>query len=316
MNLPLSIKNKIESKLENIDLTQLKKVSFELSNRYLNKSGKGDPLIINELDALVYASIRMPATYGVCYEVLEHVKEFFDFDIDDVVDIGSGTGSASFASFDIFRPKKIMCLETNPFMRKVGEYLFKDEEINDAASYIEFDLNDGLNTCGDLLVSSFVLNELSQSDREKAIIDMFNHTNKVLVIIEPGTPKGFQIIKEVRKILLDKGGYIIAPCPHMNKCPIEENDWCHFSSRISRSKLHKLLKEGDAPFEDEKYSYIAISKLECHRAENRVMRHPIINKGFVNLEVCSSDGYKKVTITRKEKDKYKMAKKLKVGDTF
>ena len=134
-------------------------------------------------------------------------------------------------------------------------------------------------------------------------------------MVEPGTPSGYQIIKEVRDILLSKGMHIIAPCPHEDKCPMKDNDWCHFSTRVQRNKLHKDIKGGEAPFEDEKYSYIVLSKKEVSRCSHRILRHPIINKGMIKLTTCSKDGISNVEI-RKNHPNYKVIKKLKVGDSY
>ena len=92
------------------------------------------------------------------------------------------------------------------------------------------------------------------------------------------------------------------------------NTWCHFSTRVSRSKLHKDIKGGDAPYEDEKYSYIAFSKSEVIPCKNRILRHPQINPGFVELEVCSKDGFKKIKYSKKDKELFKKARKSDAGD--
>lgn len=168
----------------------------------------------------------------------------------------------------------------------------------------------------DLVISSYVLNELDYSNIIKVIDKMWDSTNKALLVVEPGTPKGYEIIKLIRDHLISKGGYILAPCPHMDKCPLPSNDWCRFSTRVARSKLHKTLKGGDAPYEDEKYCYVAFSKSPCTRCNNRILRHPQISSGFITLEVCSKEGLKKIKVTKKDKELFKTARKATVGDEF
>jgi len=70
----------------------------------------------------------------------------------------------------------------------------------------------------------------------------------MLLIVEPGTPAGYKNITEARRVLVESGAHIAAPCTHENTCPMEGNDWCHFTCRISRSRLHRLMKGGEAPF--------------------------------------------------------------------
>ena len=100
----------------------------------------------------------------------------------------------------------------------------------------------------------------------------------------------------------------------MGTCPIKKGDWCHFSTRVSRSKLHKALKEGDSPFEDEKYAYIVFSKKEVNRCSARITRHPLIYNGYLSLTVCDQNGIENIKITKKEKERYKKARKASAGD--
>ena len=176
---------------------------------------------------------------------------------------------------------------------------------------VELIIKDNLDINGDLVISSYVLNELDQNSRINAINKMWNMTNKMMLIVEPGTPEGFSLIREIRDYLISIGAYVIAPCTHMGVCL---NTWCHFSTRVSRSKLHKDLKGGDAPYEDEKYCYIAFSKNEVIPCKNRILRHPQINPGFIELEVCSKEGFKKIKYSKKDKELFKKARKSNAGD--
>ena len=93
-----------------------------------------------------------------------------------------------------------------------------------------------------------------------------------------------------------------------------QDDWCQFACRIQRNKIHKKLKDGSSPFEDEKYSYIAFSKDIVERAPNRILRHPIINKGFSEYKVCMEDDIKDIKLSKKDGNIYKEAKKKSAGD--
>ena len=310
MELSQDLRNKIEEMLEGYKLPLLKRVASELSENYLKESGKGISLINSELDAKVYACIRMPATYKAISDALSHTLEYCDEEIKSLIDAGAGLGAGSIAASDLLPLESITCLEKSDVMRKVGQEITDNLPIK----WKEFDLVDReIEDKADLVICSYVLNELEENNRELVVKSLFNATNKVLLIVETGTPVGASIIQEVRKELLSLGGHIIAPCPHEGKC---QSDWCHFSSRTSRSKLHKLLKEGDAPYEDEKFSYIAISKSPCKRCSNRVLRHPIINKSSVGLTLCNEKEISEVVVRKSDKEKYKASRKLKVGDSF
>lgn len=315
MELNLEIKNKLENLLDGYSLKELKNVSFEIINRYQNESGKGNVLINDELRSKVYAVTRFPATYKVVSDILEKSLLKYKSDIKTLIDFGSGSGSASLATFNSFNLKKITQLERDESMINVGQSLFNDLSIKNIAKYYLFDLaKDEINERADLVISSYVLNELEPNDRLKVIKKMWESSNQYMVIVEPGTPKGSQIIQEVRSLVISLGGYVFSPCPHMNECPIAKDDWCHFSTRVSRSKLHKALKEGDSPFEDEKYSYIIFSKKEVNRCNARILRHPLIYNGYVSLTVCDQNGIENLKISKKDKERYKLARKANVGD--
>lgn len=257
----------------------------------------------------------MPATYGAVHKSIEKTFELNTYEIDEVLDVGSGTGTATWACFEHFGNKKYTCLEREKSMIEVGKMLMENHQYLKDTEWIEFDASkENLNRTADLVICSYMINELNKDIVEKIVKQLWDATKKVLVIIEPGTPHGFSNIKNIRDIVLKKGGNIIAPCTHQCECKIPQDDWCGFSCRVQRSKIHKKLKEGTVGFEDEKFSYIAFSKNEAKRAENRILRHPIINKGYSEFKVCTSDGIKSIKLSKKDGQIYKNSKKKNAGD--
>lgn len=310
MELDNYYKNKIDSLLEGYKLNELKEVVASISSSYLEEDKIS--VINNELKAKIYAAFRMPATYKAVSEVLEETLSRYNPDIKSSLDIGAGLGAASLALSNLKEGIKFELYEKESAMRELGTKILDDDKFK----YKEFDvIKDEIKDKYDIIMSSYVLNEISKADREVVVNKMFEASNGLIVIVEPGTPNGYQIIKEIREQILAKGMHIVAPCPHEDKCPMTSSDWCHFSTRVQRSKLHKELKGGEAPFEDEKYSYIVLSKNNVSRCSNRILRHPNIYKGMIKLTTCSNEGIKEVEI-RKNHPSYKMIKKLKVGDSF
>ena len=319
MDLPKEYKDKINEMLEGIKLPTLRNISKNITRTYQENKGSDNSLVNDELSAKVYAAIRLPATYNAVRDALKHVLEIYKEVIKSLIDVGAGSGAASLAAHSLLDLDSITCLEKEKSMMEIGKSIFLGEKIDDIITYQEFDLvKDDIANKADLVLASYVINELKESERESAIKKMWNATNKVMLIVEPGTPSGYQNIIQIRELILKEGGHIIAPCPHENACPIKKDDWCHFSIRLERDKLHKSLKEGEAPFEDEKYSYIAFSKIEVVRSGKRVLRHPIHHSNFVELNICDSDepGIIKLGIYKNQKDSFKRAKKIRVGDKF
>ncbi len=259
----------------------------------------------------------MPATYKVAVDVLYQVFTIYHPYVALSLDIGAGLGAATKALDDYYITNDLVLYEKEDAMINLAKTLYQDEDIGKRINYRKFDATKDEIEERDygLVMASYVLNELKAEERKLLIDKMYNATRDLIIIIEPGTPLGYSIIKEVREELISRGMKVIAPCPHEGECPMKNNDWCHFATRLQRSKLHKSLKEGEAPFEDEKYSYIALSKKGKGEAGNRILRHPIIKKGLIKLTVCNANGIEELDIRKKHPD-FKVIKKLSAGDKF
>src|SRR5262249_23081192 len=103
----------------------------------------------------------------------------------------------------------------------------------------------------DLVIASFVIAEIAEPS--SVVTKLYAATTDVLVLIEPGTPQGFDRIRDARAQLLEQGAHILAPCTHANACPMGGSDWCHFTQRLPRSRDHMQAKGASVPYEDERY---------------------------------------------------------------
>ncbi len=318
MDLPIELREAIENTVSGRTPAELKKAVSAISDRYRNDSGKGKKLVAVSSDADVYAVFRFPATFAAAYDSLSYALEFYDGDIKTVIDVGAGSGAATWASYMKLSPSGIRCLEREPSMRKTGEKLLDAApSLKEIVTYENFDLlKDDISGKADLVMSSYVLNELEIDAAVKSAVKMWEATEGLMLIIEPGTPAGFAVIRRIREEILKLGGNIVAPCPHEGECRIAADDWCHFTCRVQRSKLHKLVKEGDAPYEDEKYAYIAFSRTPAKKASMRVLRHPYITKGQIELQVCTEGENKAVTVRKRDGELFKKARKCKQGDSL
>lgn len=316
MELPTLLKEKLEQEIDGIELKKLKQSAQNISEKYRDKSQKkmNTRLINSKEDAVAYAASRMPATYGAVYSALEHCLEMMENkQITSLLDVGAGTGTATWAVNELLNIEKNTCIENEEYMMNLGKKLMNGGIEN--VQWIKKNIiTENIEQKADLVISSYVLNEVKREEKNKILEKLWNATEKLLLIIEPGTPKGYSQIREMREYLLEIGANIVAPCAHEEKCKIEENDWCAFSCRVARTKVHKLLKEGDAPYEDEKFSYIAVSKIKTEK-EARILRHPKIENGKITLKLCTEDGnIEEKIITKKQKERFKIAKKLSCGD--
>ena len=313
MEIPQELKENIENLIIGGHLKIIEQAQ-NVSKKYRENTGKGNKIITSNSEAIAYAISRMPATYCAVYSSLSQTLKKYKNEIKTVYDIGAGTGSATWAIQELLQPQKITCLEYEKEMLKIGERLMKKTETK--ASWEQFDITkDCFQEKADLVISSYMLNELEESSRKNAIQKMWEATSGLLLLIEPGTPKGFKHILEAREILLQQNANIIAPCTHNGKCEISRDDWCSFYVRVARSGIHRQAKNGTLGYEDEKFSYIAVSREPAfENGQARILRHPQIGQGHVKVKVCTQNGIQEKTFTKKDKEVYKKVRKLDAGE--
>lgn len=313
VDIPEELKENIDKLLKENQIHKILEDAQTVSNRYRNNDGKGKKLLTKESEAVSYAISRMPATYAAVSSVLEQTLDNYNEDLTSVIDVGAGTGAVVWAVNDVATSNAIKCFEREESMINIGKKLMKNTDLNDVR-WKRFDiLQDEIQEKADLVITSYMINELPKGDREKAVEKLWNATNKLLIIIEPGTPAGFANILEIRRNLLKAGGHIVAPCCCLHECPIPKDDWCAFYARVARSSVHRHAKNGALGYEDEKFSYIAFSKVPVNNSGERILRHPQINSGYVNVKVCSANGIEEKTYSKKDKEIYKKVRKMDAG---
>ena len=314
---PITLKQEIEKLLQGQKVSSLAGDYARLSLRYRGEKGGSSSLLKNEKEALSYAAVRMPATYGAVWAALEKVLEVTDLAPKTMLDVGAGTGACGWAANELIALEKLTCLEREKVMRSLGQQLMQtaEENVLRQAQWVDFDLlKDDKLPSAELVTASYVLNEMGAASVAVAE-KLWQATEQILVIIEPGTPRDFSALLAIRDHLIKQGAYVLAPCPHQQKCPLSENDWCHFSARIERSRLHKQLKGADMGYEDEKYCFMAFSRFEPKINYQRILNIPKVQKTEISAQVCTIQGQcEDFTVSIKDKYAYKKAKKWRWGD--
>ncbi|AST58443.1 ribosomal small subunit Rsm22 [Thermoanaerobacterium thermosaccharolyticum] len=320
MELPLELITAIENETEAIPTNKLTALVSDISKRYRDKN-YSDKFLSGYDETIAYVVYRMPATYGAIYTVLNHIKEVYnDFRPKSLLDVGAGPGTAMWAATAIWQDiDQITLLEKDENMINIGKKLSSNSNYDSIknAKWLKIDLNRSFDAHRhDIVIASYSIGELNEDVQSKIIKKLWEIANNILIIIEPGTKIGFSRIKRAREALISLGANVIAPCPHADECPIDFDDWCHFSSRVQRTSLHRKVKNGQLPYEDEKFSYICVSKKPCKTIKSRVIRHPQIRKGHIILDLCTKDSIKKVTVTKSHGDIYKKARNMRWGSAF
>jgi ribosomal protein RSM22 (predicted rRNA methylase) len=86
---------------------------------------------------------------------------------------------------------------------------------------------------------------------------------------------------------------------------------------VNRSRLHRAVKSAAKSFEDEKYSYVAVSRDPVEPDRARVIRHPQHRKGYVVLTLCTRSGLQNLTYSRRKAgDLYRAARSVRWGQAW
>ena len=271
---------------------------------------------------LAYLAARMPATYAAISAALSQIPESLKTDCQSLLDLGSGPGTACWSVIEQFpQLKKIQALEMDPGALALAEILSASAPVK--PEFIKADLLSGLKETGeaDLVLAAYVANELEPDKRATLFEAAWGKTRRLLVWVEPGTPQGFEVILQLRAQLLSQGARILAPCTQSSDCPLAANPrekWCHFSQRLERSRVSKLAKVSELGYEDEKFSYLILSREAATGPASgaRVMGRPKKLEGQVLLELCGSKGIQALKLSRRDKTLYKTAKKAEWGDLW
>jgi len=317
MELPAALRQAVERLLQGMPLAELQKAAGLLSSRYRAEVRDGRLHLDGDLAVKAYLATRLPATYAAIRASLAAVAEAQpDFSPQTLLDLGAGPGSVLWAAADCWPTlADAVLFEASTAARTIGEGLAAEAPAR--ATWIAGDVTRGLSDLrsADLVTLSYVLDEIVPSAIGPLVERLWSLTSGILLIVEPGTPAGWQRILLARARLSAAGAHLLAPCPHTGSCPLAAPDWCHFSQRVARSRLHRLAKGGDVPWEDEKYIFLAASRQPGERPVARVIAPPRSAKGMVTLKLCRSDGIAaERTVTKREGDAFRLARRLDWGD--
>jgi ribosomal protein RSM22 (predicted rRNA methylase) len=118
----------------------------------------------------------------------------------------------------------------------------------------------------------------------------------------------------LRERLIASGAHVAAPCPHDGPCPLQTPDWCHFTQRLPRLRAHMQVKGAELPFEDEKFSYVALTRSPVAGRLARVLAQPVVGKVEVAAKLCTANGLEIRKVQHRDKASYARARRWRWGD--
>jgi len=314
----------------------------DLGKEVPNESDQG--IVYDQNTALAYLQRKVPHTFGVAARILTELRyRLPTFKPKTFLDFGAGLGSGSWAFYDVYREfDKIVAVEPAVPMRKLGKFLTEDLEkiawFDSLARLINMHDMDGL---FDVVYCGYVIEEAKNPEARALIIETLWQRVRpggVMILVEPGSPKGFRFVHDFRQWILEKPrdeASIIAPCPHHKACPQAKplNVWCNFEQAIAKYPNNVFTKTKAQPTIDhEKFSFMVVRKggeakpvEECETpAEKsfhwpRMVRPAIKRHKHIILDVCNTEGEIERRVIAKshgEEGGYNLAKKVRWGDLW
>ena len=242
---------------------------------------------------------KFPENFSIACRVLTEIRfRCPDFQPKTFLDFGAGLAPGGHAFFDIYiegdktleklrkttrRSKKIeddsleqsnqknriICVEPNQHMRRLGEYMSKDLGCMKwvESLYESFPL---VSASGfDLVYCSFVLEELPTAEKRMEVVQaLYERTNPEghCVFVLPGSASGFRFLNDLREIFRKmprEQASIVAPCPHHHICPMAKSpkNWCRFEqSWMSYPKKVYPRKSSKNNVIRSKFCYLIVKK--------------------------------------------------------
>jgi len=314
--LPADLRGALEAKLHGLPRDDITARAAQISRTY--RDGGNSRAIATPSDALAYALVRMPATYAAvaaCLSALVEARP--DFAPKSLLDVGAGPGTASWGAAETFASlQSFMLLDINAALQTLALDLGREHPRlaamtcrRDAGALDEV-------APADLVVASYLIGEVRETERRSLAERLWAKARDTLLVVEPGTPAGYAAIIALRAHLIASGAFVAAPCPHDHACPLSAPDWCHFAQRLPRLRAHIQLKGAELPFEDEKFSYVVLTREPMPKRSARVLAPPVVGKVEVAAKLCTANGVELAKAPRRDKAAYAKARRWRWGDAL
>ncbi|CAB9497645.1 37S ribosomal protein RSM22 [Seminavis robusta] len=227
------------------------------SKRAQQRDDEAQPVLYGRLETLASLRNRLHPNYAITKRVLEETKSLLQLSDNSqprrIIDMGMGVGSASAAAMEVFQDdiEWIHGIDPSRCMRECAKE-FLEEIIQQQQQQANNNTTTRLTLTGsiaseassvstfDLALFTYTATELphvASTLAAAAILWQKLAHNGLFVMIEPGTPDGFNSTRAVRNMLLDccppperqevdedsveDECHIIAPCTHNGICPME-----------------------------------------------------------------------------------------------
>jgi ribosomal protein RSM22 (predicted rRNA methylase) len=338
LRLPADLHAAIERALAAVPAARWQREAQALSERYRGPhENKALALATSAAQALGYAALIMPATYAQLRGALAAVAARLPgWAPQTLLDLGSGPGTALWAAMAQWPSLRALAAwEREPAFVALSRELARGAASSALrqARWERVDLrairegstgrgddrasdhtHDALRTTHyDLVILGHVLNELDEAARASVLEEAWGLTGGLLLVVEPGTPEAFAVVRSARDTLLAAGARTVAPCAHDRPCPLG-GDWCHFPQRLWRPDFQRRARGAPSQWEDAKFAYAAMARFSPEASIwGRIIREPSFNKAYAQVTVSSREGVGRYRALKRHREIFKLVKGLPWG---
>ena len=312
VQLPPDLREYIAAQAERVPFAELERACAAMSAHYRGRERTSSLALSPRAKTAAYLATRLPATYVAAHAVLSELKHRLgNVSIASLLDLGAGPGAATLAARSLFPALAATLVESDPAFTAIAR------ELLPGTTLLTEDLRSATDCLPhDLVVASYTLGELPPAHRLRVVERVWQAARLALVLVEPGSPAGFAVVREIRDHLLAKGASMAAPCPKEGPCPILAPDWCHFAARLERTSLLRRMKHAALGYEDEKFSYVILMKAQVARAGARIIRRPEHRPGLIQLTLCRGDAIRAEGVTRRNPSAFRSARQAQWGEEW
>lgn len=327
INLPESISEAASRILSRSDSHILSTSAKLLHERYmLQDKGEATSYIQKSNDALAYLALRFPATFAQIGSALLQIKDrVSDWEPTSVLDVGCGPGTDILAALSIWpNIKMAVGLEQDQKFLSLAEEIFYDAKVTVETKWEHRTIADWIVSPShknyDLIIVANVLNELPKDIKESFFAQLHKRSSGIVLMLEPGTPRGYNIIQSAAKQIAPISS-LIAPYINNTFVPSVEY-WIHFPQRFQRPEFQRRIRQSmreselmASDWEEAKFSYVAWGEIPVKNTAwgqsiGEVQRY----HGYLIIPVLTAEGIVKARVMKRHKAVYAAAKNIRWGE--
>ena len=316
MTLPQALQAGIDGIVAGGDRREVERAARALSDSYRVGGSAAARAARTNGDVIAYLATRAPATYAAAAAVFEQIGLARPgWAPASVLDLGAGPGIAAWAATEAWPGiSSVSLVDAEPEMERAGKALAADgpAALRDARWRVA-DAG-GAGAKADLVLVSYVIGELGLRRSPGFVHHAWSLAGDTLVIVEPGTTAGYERVLAAAGSR--HGGWRLhARALPRDNLPVERGRLVPLRDAAPRSRTHRLRRAPSAASRT-RSSPTPSSAAAGPRREPRIIRRPDLRQGHVVLDLCTTEGLERRTVSKRDGAEYRKARKLGWGDTI